>query len=353
MRVGVDAALLVGRLRGMGTYTKMLTDCIKHEALFFIPREASLPGYPNVAIGGSKIFPIWEQYDLPRHVAKAGVEYILSPYNTAPIFLPKKAKQLLVVHDLIFMENNALWGGSATQSLGAAYRRLVLPRVIRKARRVLTVSEYSKMRMLDMFGLDAPDIEVIPNTIGDDWLNLSELPRENYIFAVSGNAPSKNLRRLLVAFSLLVRKEPGLILKVAGVPESKHFQFKGFVESLSLNGQVEFLGYLDDAAMKLHYSKARLFVCASLFEGFGIPLLEAMATNTPLAVSNSTSLPEVAGDAGWYFDPTEPEDICTAMYQALTNQSLRDLRVQAGGLQVRKFARECFNKKAENFWKSL
>ncbi|WP_325090119.1 glycosyltransferase family 1 protein, partial [Burkholderia contaminans] len=161
----------------------------------------------------------------------------------------------------------------------------------------------------------------------------------SYLFTVAGEVPSKNVDRLLQAFAIA---RPALgddaRLRIAGIKSDHHAHFLGRADALGLGGVVELLGYVSREDLRQQYRHARAFVFASLFEGFGIPLLEAMASGTPVACSNTTSMPEIVGECGLQFDPYSVEEMAEQIRNVWGDSARFDVAVGAGMDRARTFS---------------
>lgn len=354
----VDARWMTGKVRGMGRYAAQLITPIRSQCVFATSAtyEGDLPG--QVISCGNSFFPLWEQKTLPKISNHNSPLWMLCPYNTAPI-TPISAKLILVVHDLIFLEPWSRLPPSVSlyQNLGRLYRRFIVPRAIGRAEVLLTVSNYTKQVLIDRYGIGAERIKVIPNSLDDSWFDLPEIPlneRDNYLLSVVGEAPSKNVKRLLSAFALYAKRvENPLRLKLVGISVEKHADFLKVCERLNIKRLVEFVGYIDDAELKAHYCRARAFIFPSLYEGFGIPLLESMATKVPIACSNTTSLPEVVGDSAIQFDPRDVNAIADSIVRISIDDPLRQILVDRGFKQVQKYRLLRISSLFEEFWTEL
>jgi glycosyltransferase involved in cell wall biosynthesis len=223
--------------------------------------------------------------------------------------------------------------------LALAYARTSIALASRRATRVMTVSDSSKRDIVRLFGTDPDKISVIYNAY-DERFGVE--PREEDVVRVreryqlhdefvlyAGNVkPHKNLERLIEAFDI-VRKRglDHLKLVLIGDDISKYAALRRAVHQHQLHKYVRFLGYLPEETLAVMYRLAGVFVFPSLYEGFGLPPLEAMASGTPVVTSNVSSLPEVAGDAAILVDPYDPHAIAEGIHRVLTDEALRrDLR---------------------------
>ncbi len=292
---------------------------------------------------------------LPRLALASGADVLLCPYNTGPLRLHSKIRLVLVVHDLIFMDRSLGRSVSRVQNVGAHYRRVVVPMVARRASQIVTVSEHSRHRIVTDLGVPESRVTVIPNAIGEFWFqNADKTPRDHpYVLTVSGEAPSKNLTRLIEAFAQIHKVMPRLQLIVAGVKPSAHLHFQTIAAKGGIADHVRFTPFVSDNELRSLYWNANLYVCASLSEGFGIPVLEAMATGVPLACSQTSSLPEVGGDAAWYFNPCDTQSISSAMIASLSCPDQAERKVQIGRLRASYFSEQNVAIKVKEFWRRL
>lgn len=355
LRIGYDARLAIGQYRGMGRFLRLLIGGREQNFVGFCAtceQDTSL----NLVSSGLKPYPLWEQVSLPRLVRSHKVDAFLAPYNTAPLRLPKHVKLILVVHDLIFIDRMP-FSRSLYQNVGRIYRRLVVPRAIERADMIVTVSNYTARQLVDRFALDQSRIRVIPNSIGEEWFssNAAHIATPHYILVVAGEAPSKNLHRTIAAFAHCRRlsDDSNLRMKVAGVKKKFHAVYQAEARGLGVADFVDFLAFIPDTEMHRLYQQAALFVMPSLSEGFGIPVLEAMASGVPVAASSATCLPEIGGDAALYFNPYSIEEMAASMHEILTNPTLRATMLEQGRIQSKKFHSDAVREQVCYFWTEL
>ncbi len=355
LRVGYDARLAMGNYRGMGRFLRQLIAGHEREFLGFCASGEGDPSL-NLIARGFRFFPLWEQISIPSLVRRFRTDLFVAPYNTGPLRLPKAVTLLLVVHDLIFLEDLP-FSPSLYQNLGRAYRRAITPRILGRANAIVTVSNFSKEQLATRCGVSEDKIWVIPNTLEDKWFQPSKNPRDRdpYIFMVSGQAPSKNLVRAMESYALYLKRfgDKAARLKVGGVDSSFHQIYRSLASRLGVEERVELLEYLPDSQMLRLYQGAELFWFPSLMEGFGIPVLEAMASGTPVLASASTSLPEVGGNAASYANPRSVTDMADALSTVMTDFDLRQNMSAAGREQVAKFHPDVVKQRIRQLWISL
>jgi glycosyltransferase involved in cell wall biosynthesis len=354
VRIAIDARKL--RDYGIGTYVRNLLrhlsridatteyvllcngeDCAALEELgenFRAVTDSSAP------------YSIREQLSVPLDLRREKIDLFHAPHYVLPPLTP--CRSIVTIHDCIHLRfpqylPNRLAYGYARASLWIATHR---------SSRVLTVSEASKRDILKYFRVPEGKIDVIYNAIDERY---GEAPddeevarvRERYqlndpFVLYAGNIkPHKNLERLIEAFHELRKGELEHVkLLIIGDEISKYASLRRAVHHYKLHKHVRFFGFVPDKTLAVLYRLASVFVFPSLYEGFGLPPLEAMASGTPVITSNVSSLPEVVGDAALLIDPYDPAAIAGAMRRVLTEPALReDLRTR--GLQrVREFSWE-------------
>jgi len=289
---------------------------------------------------------LWHRLRLPLPVeAFTGqVDLFHSPDFTLP---PTRARAVLTVHDLSFIRVPEC----AAPTL-RAYLGKVVPRSVRRAHLILADSQNTKDDLVNLLGLAPEKVEVLYPGVEehfrpvDDPALLEGVRRRyglppRFVLSLGTLEPRKNFPRLIEAFWLLVRSSPlasSLGLVIAGGKGWLYEDIFATVERLGLEEKALFTGFVAEGDLPALYSAADLFVYPSLYEGFGLPPLEAMACGTPVVASRSSSLPEVLGEAAILVDPTDTEALAAAMMQVLEDEPLREEMRQKGLRQARKFS---------------
>lgn len=279
---------------------------------------------------------LWSQLELPRH-ARGGV--LWSPANAGPIH---HARHVVTIHDASVLDHPEWFSAGF-----AAWYRFLLPRLAKNAVRILTVSEFSRKRLAETLSMDPERISVVPNGVDAKFETVQSkaaeavlkrlgLPRD-YVLALGSLEPRKNISGLLSAWALLLSRkeiEEDVHLVVAG-GKSSLFRDAGLP---ALPDRVVLTGYIRDQDLPALYSRALAFVYPSLYEGFGLPPLEAMACGAPVVASGSTSIPEVTGNAALLVDPHEAESIAEGLRSVLGDADLRAALRAAGLERVKVFS---------------
>jgi glycosyltransferase involved in cell wall biosynthesis len=234
-----------------------------------------------------------------------------------------------------------------------------------RARRVITVSEFSAGEIHALYGLPSERIAVIHNGVSDDFHPIRDdaamkelrgrlgLPAGGFILFVGGADPRKNHRAFLRAAARRLDRLGNRMLVLVGDPVHRFGNYAETAKALGLEHRVVCAGRLAIEEMRLLYSHADLFVFPSLYEGFGMPVLEAMACGAPVIASNTTALPEVAGDAAVLVDPEEPDELADAMVRVIEDERLReDLRAKGFG-RAKQFTWECAARRTVALYREL
>ena len=259
---------------------------------------------------------------------------------------------VLTVHDLL----EHMYGSRNSSSLRRNLHYYLTRRVLRKAARVIAVSQFTRNEIEKLLAIPDDRIEVVYNAIDERFLrgHASEADREliaqrylvNYPFILYAGAirPHKNVVRIIEAFSALkseLQKEqqlPDLKLIIIGDDLSSHPRLRRTVVRSGVQHDVRFLGFVPIEVLRIFYDVAKVFVFPSLYEGFGLPPLEAMAHGTPVVTSNTSSLPEVAGNAALLVNPENVFEIRRALQRALLDPALRERMKQRGYEQAQRFS---------------
>lgn len=352
MRIAIDARKLNDF--GIGTYIRNLlthlsridheTDyvilCAENDCTFARELGPNFRGVPEPSAG----YSIAEQVRIPIALRREQADLFHSPHYVLPPLTHCRA--IVTVHDCIHL----MFPRYFHSRVAYLYARSALWAATRRADRILTVSEASKTDILRCLKVPAQKVTVIYNAI-DERLYRPPAPdqiarvRERYqldypyVLYVGNIKPHKNVVRLIEAFDI-VRKSgfEDLRLLVIGDQISKHPSLRRTVHSHKLHKHVRFHGYVPFETLAVLYRLAAVFVFPSLYEGFGLPPLEAMACGTPVVTSIVSSMPEVVGDAALLVDPYDPQAIADGIRRALTDTSLRDTLRARGFDQVKRYS---------------
>lgn len=293
---------------------------------------------PNVA---------WHATGLPLHAARQRLDLLFLPAANRRLPLWSPCPTVGTVHDL-----SALRVHHKYDRVHEIYLRHVVPAMVRRLTRIVTVSECSRRDIVALVGVPAERVTVIPN--GVDTNRMAPLPREvaferltgvlpdrrPYLLYVSRvEHPGKNHVRLIEAFARLklAHAIPHRLV-LAGPLCERADEVTAAADASGAGPDIMFTGFVADDDLRALYAAADIFVFPSLYEGFGIPLLEAMACATPVVTANTSSLPEVGGDAALYFDPHDALDLCATLRRVIDDSGLRHALVTAGLARSRCFS---------------
>ena len=275
---------------------------------------------------------IWEQIDLPLYLRNEKNPLLLNLANTAPVFYKN---QIITIHDLACL--NEKWVSPKFK----LFYEILLPKIINNSLKIVTVSDFSKKEIIKHFNVPENKIEVVYNAVSQEFIDLSNNNYQNnygkYILAVSSLNPRKNFTSLIQAFNKLKFKDIKLLI----VGEQNNIYANPQLKNIMLdNPNIIFTGYLTDKEIAGLYKNAKLFVFPSLYEGFGIQPLEAMACGCPTVVSNAASIPEVCADASYYVNPSDINSIAEGIYEVLKSDYLQSELRNKGFERIKAFSWE-------------
>ena len=313
--------------------------------------------------GGS--YPKWEQIALSKAVDKYNCDILHCTSNTAPIRC--NVPLVITLHDIIYMESISLFkkGFTTYQKFGNMYRRLVVPRVIKKAKKVITVSNYERKRISDFFGLSDNKLVAVYNGVSEHFVPITdntELERiktkyklpDNFFFFLGNTDPKKNTKGALKAFSDYVKLHGDKYkLVMLDYDESELQKLLTEINDTNLRKLILLTGYLDNKDLPAIYSQCDIFLYPSLRESFGIPMLEAMRCGAPVITSNTSSMPEVSGDAALLIDPYKPEEITQAIINLLNDNDLRKELSKKGLKRAQEFSWDAMAKDVLKIYEEL
>jgi glycosyltransferase involved in cell wall biosynthesis len=353
MRVAYDAQALMAGDGGTGKGVQLRNLVVSEWAEFqgYAPTSRNHQVNQKIVQGGSRHYLLWQQAGLPRLLRSAKPDVFLAPYNTAPLWLPSSTRLVLVLHDLILMQS--FKARTARKRVENFYRRHLIRPSVARASQVLTVSDFSRKAILRTF--PAARVTVIPCTIAESWFAgaaaLSRQQRGNYILLVTAAPPHKNTARALRAYARYVTMAGAKAaeLRIVGLAHAA-VPFREIVRSLGLEARVVFEPFVTTATLQQLYAQADAVLVPSLMEGFGIPVLEGMASGTPVLASQNSSMSEVGGDAAQYFDPMDETSIADAMFAVTNDADLWSQAATQGIAQAAKFHPEIVRRQIDQFW---
>lgn len=302
-------------------------------------------------------YPLWEQWALPRAAKKYGIEILHCTSNTAPIWCDIPI--VLTLHDIIFLEprDRQQQKMSRYQDMGRTYRRFIVPRIIMNCKRIITVSNFEKHNIIDHFHLNSKRITMLYNSYDEAFCIQKNWERDitryidtpDYFFILGNTDYRKNTANMIIAYANYLKlskiKRKLLITSLT----------KDYINQiLSDNGinnireQIVLTDYLPFSDLPSIYHHAFCFLFASLREGFGIPILESMACGTPVITSNTSSMPEVAGQDAILVNPEKSDEITEMMLRLETDNDFYERQRAVGFERAKLFS---WRKTAENLLK--
>src|SRR5437867_4178191 len=342
MRIAFDGTVLHGRKSGVGYYCEELLKALlsfdkeDHFTVFSHQQLAlNLPSCNgHLKFEDSVQFPIRAFYlhlMLPRILDAIGPDICHYTNFLAPV--SEERPYVVTIHDMgveVLRHAHPL--------TKREYTKRLIPRIARKARLIITNSEFSKWEIVRHLGIPEDRIRVTPLAASGEFEPVGAQPVCPYFLYVGNLEPRKNLERLIEAFARMPQKEYQLVIVGnrwyhGGAPEQK-------ARSLGLNGRVKFLGYVQRAELPALFSGATAFVYPSLLEGFGMPIVEAMACGTPVITSNNSAMTEVAGQAAMLVDPHSVREIAEALAQMAEDAPLRQALSRKGLARAAEFSWE-------------
>ncbi len=289
-------------------------------------------------------YSVAEQFRIPLALARERVQLVHEPHYVLPPLI--RCRSVVTIHDCIHL----MFPQYLPSKLAHIYAQGSMWAAAHKANRILTVSEASKRDILHFFDVPADKVSVIHNAIDERFLTPAntermDLVRQRYqldhpfVLYVGNIKPHKNIERLIDAFGRARSQCPGhLQLVIIGDEISKYPGLRQSVHKHRLDKHVRFLGFQPMETLAAVYRLARAFVFPSLYEGFGLPPLEAMACGSPVVTSNVSSLPEVAGGAALLVDPYDADSIADGIVRAVSDEALRADLIRRGLERARSFS---------------
>jgi len=273
---------------------------------------------------------LWEQTVLPFEATRYRLDVLFNPGFTAPIFSP--CRQVTVFHDLQHKRHPEYF-----RWFDLPFWRWLLWTAAHRSHRLIAVSEATRADLLRFYRIPKERVAVIAHGVEPAFSTLTRSHTESYVLCVSTLHPHKNLSRLIRAYG---RKNRDYRLILTGLRGFHAQSIERLIDEMALRDSVQITGWVPRQELYSLYERARAFIYPSLFEGFGMPVLEALAAGIPVACSDIPVLREVAGDAALFFDPLDEEGISSALERIMNDASLRDRVAPAGRERAKRFTWE-------------
>ena len=294
---------------------------------------------------GSNFYPLWEQFSLPRAVNQLNLDMLHCTSNTAPIRC--KIPLILTLHDIIFLEPRDKSNKSLYQNMGWRYRRFVVPRILKKCKRIITVSEFEFNNIISKLHIPEEKMVMIYNGY-NEWFKPVEdteliyqqyIEEPGYFFFLGNTDPKKNTERTLIAYSHYLEKSD--VKRKLLMADLDHSFMNDIIERNHIENIKDYMvipGYIKNADLPFIYNNAFAFLYTSLRESFGIPLLEAMACGTPVITSNTSSMPEIGGPEVLMVNPQHAEEITEKMLLLEKDETIYQKQKEIGIRRAQQFS---------------
>lgn len=305
-------------------------------------------------------YPLWEQIALPRILSKIKPDILHCTSNTAPILC--NIPLIITLHDIIFLEKQQNTNKSLYQNFGRLYRKLIVPRVIHKSKKIITVSDFERENICRKTNISPAQVITIYNGYNQRFhyipdykkVTTNYIKRDRYILFFGNTDPKKNTSRAIKAYALYLEKSkhkhPILILDLS----------LSIVEQILKDENIEHIkpfvncpGYIKNSDLPYIYNGASVFIYPSLRESFGLPILESMGCETPVIVSNTSAIPEIAGDGALYINPYDERDIADKLLLIENDEQLYQNLVEYGRSRVNLFSWESAAKNLMTVYNSI
>jgi glycosyltransferase involved in cell wall biosynthesis len=369
VKIAVNTRLLLkDRLEGIGWFTyeslkRITQQHPEHEFVFIFDRPYSddfifskniTPVVVSPQARHPLLYHIWFNRSVVKMIEKHKIDLFLSPDGYLPV--NPKVKTLNVIHDLNFEHYP-----QDLPPFNRYYYKKYFPKFAKVATRIATVSQFSKEDIIQKYGIDEAKIDVVYNGANESFAPISPALKKlvvekhtggkPYFIFIGALNPRKNLVNLLKAFDIFKKSDKASIqLLIVGEKMHKTSEIFDTYENMNYKADVNFSGRLNGLELQKALASAIALAYVSYFEGFGIPIVEAFYTGTPVITSNITSMPEVAGDAALLVDPFSPEDIASALSKMATDKDLRENLIEKGNKRKLEFH---WQKTADNLWSSI
>jgi glycosyltransferase involved in cell wall biosynthesis len=371
-RIGIDARFYGPLGKGLGRYTQEIVDNIinidtvnkyviflgadNFDEFVIAPADANRIRKVKLNI---RWYTLKEQFLLPYYLKREHLDLVHFPHFNVPILTLNKF--VVTVHDLIltkFPTVRATTLNPLVYKLKNLAYRLVIWLALRRAQKIITVSEFTKNDIVTQFHIAPAKIVVTYEGVanlakGNDTLFVKKLDEEgtlerynikdNFLLYIGNAYPHKNLEGLIRVFATVLKQYPTLRLVLVGKSDYFYERVKTYARSLNLyqenetNSPVIFPGYVPDAELEVLFKRALFYIFPSLYEGFGLPPLEAMAKGCPVLSSDKSSMPEILGAAACYFNPEDDAAMQAAIVKMIADQNLRAALVEKGLVQAKKY----------------
>lgn len=386
--IGIDARFYGPLGKGLGRYTQEIVDNVIainadktiDYVIFLSPENIDEFVCPNSHVRKELIKSRWytlaEQFEVPYKWRKAKIDLMHFPHFNVPLI--KAGPYVVTIHDLILTKFPTRRASTLPPFIywlkDKAYR-IIISSAVKRARKIITVSEFTKNDLIEQFKANENKIEVTYEGVanlskGNDSLFVAKLDNKKtldlynihgpFLLYIGNAYPHKNLEGLVAVFLKLHNKRPDLRLVLVGKEDYFYNRVKEIARVNNLwqkenhNSPIVFTGYVSDNNLEVLFQEAAVYVFPSLYEGFGLPPLEAMAHGCPVASSNRASMPEILGQAAVYFDPENKEEMACVIEDLLDHPDKSRVLIDRGYQQIKKYSWwECARMTSDIYNKAL
>ncbi|MFC2160220.1 glycosyltransferase family 4 protein [Acidobacteriota bacterium] len=374
MRIGFDIRPFLRQATGVGIYYKNLLFSLaridsKNQYYLFSSsykdrfHQEELPPFAQSEFRDAR-YPVklmnflWQRLEWPPLDKFFNTELDLT-HSPIPLLLPTKGKKIVTVYDLFFMDFPEFVQGETRKSFTQR-----IENSLQRADGILVISQFVKDQIMDRFFLNEDKIKVVYLGVDPGFSNKPSVPQteivknkyglpSRFLLFVGDIEPRKNLGKLIEALEFMQKKSYDIPLVIVGKEGMAYQNLVKKIEDSQLQSKVMFLNYLPDGDLKILYRLASCLVFPSLCEGFGLPLVEAMASGCPLVISRASALPEIALNAALYFHPEDSEEMAGQIMTVLNDEDLRKNLIEKGNQRVLDFSWTQTAENTLNFYKAV
>lgn len=374
--IGIDARFYGPVGKGLGRYTKEVVDRLididRENSYVVFLCEKNFKEFDDSGENVKKVlvtarwYTVAEQIIVPYLIFRERISLMHFPHFNVPLLCP--VKFIVTIHDLILTKHptqRASTLGPVIYKIKNLAYKIIIRSAVKRSRKIIAVSHFTKNDIIKQFKVDFNKIVVTYEGVtnlgdretekDDEFANLSYNKYKPFLLYVGNAYPHKNLEGLIDVFSEMHEKEPNLKLVLVGRDDYFFKRVKDFSRKYkSASENIIFPGYVSDQKLVWYFQNAVCYVFPSLYEGFGLPPLEAMSYGCPVVSSNKASMPEILGSAAVFFNPARRDEIISSILKMVHDTDLREYMIELGHKQVERYSwKECAQKTFEIFQSEL